>query len=794
MKKQLIQEKSDISRTNQLQILPNQDIGEKLYQYLFKAGQGIEHFELQYPPATNEDNKHSENSNTETKSSEDDDSQADFYRERHKYIKNQIKERLSQYGKEIKYSDIQYFLSRHSGKTNIFFLSPNKNHSGWKQLFNDNRERIVNLVFKYYLLSKVIPNTTINGFEELFFLHSKSLTQSKKALVAWGQSLLVKYNYHNVLTLTLTRKRRVFLPKDKKDYKTLDGDDLGELIVYKDKNYYFERNLDARHSNSIHFMDFRRDRDNEKYEKFKKTQLYHYQNLMTKLEDFLKECDIKFKILDFQADHYLENLFIKNIEAVESLEIINNTGIDLTESDKHFLRNFLKNQGIPVLTFYNSGETISTYEKINNEDEDDLCWRIMEIIPWSSIELDKGKNYLIFNKLLEPEIGSMAYQRDDGLWCPSTKLDGKSRVDFYSQLKKKYNYLDTGEFYSIQGINILAFQIIQKAKKGRKKEEEETQLSVFNYSSNIDIDIFRQDCQPFSNGQYLDVEDYFTCYLSQQNDSEAWENFCKTYKLKIAPEFQKILIEIGIKNWIKNSLINHDLGLPITPQSFSKQQFFAIYVRSPKNKEPQAVAVEFFYQEDCIYLKSIMHDTEQIKRRFKFLRRQKNNREKLINDQQYFVDESEKLYISCYTSDNFTPTLIGRHNIIEDIENGKLEVNRKRDGENSSKLLPLVSYYNSAIKPLKRIQNLICLDLCNESFIQYYVPPAKNLENKIKKGFRVYHLIGNAFSGDPVPTLQLIEHPIIALHFSTLTQNVLKISDNSQSSLLQKIAKVLIEN
>lgn len=47
MKKQLIEEKSDISRTNQLQILPNQDIAEKLYQYLFKADKGIEHFELQ---------------------------------------------------------------------------------------------------------------------------------------------------------------------------------------------------------------------------------------------------------------------------------------------------------------------------------------------------------------------------------------------------------------------------------------------------------------------------------------------------------------------------------------------------------------------------------------------------------------------------------------------------------------------------------------------------------------------------------------------------------------------------
>ena len=792
MKNQLIEAKSDISRTNQLKIVAKQDVAEKLYQYLFQAGKGIEHFELHYPPATDEENQDSDNSTSEAESSNDD-SQADFYQKRHKYIKNEVKKRLAQHGEEVKYSDIQYFISHNNGINYIFFLSPNKDNSSWKRLFEGNKERIFNLVFKIYLLSQVLPNETINGFEELFFLHSKRSTKLKKALDVWGQSLFVKYNYYDVLTLTLTRKRRLFLSKDKKDYKTLDGEDLGELLVYKNKKYYFNRNLDARRSNSIHFMDFRKDKEGEKYDKFKKTQLYHYQNLMNKLEDFLRECKIRFEILDFQANHYLENPFIINIETIESLEIINNTGTDLTVTEQQFLQNFFKTKVILVLSFYNSGNTISVYEKVKNE-EDDPCWRTTEVVPWSSIELDKDKNYLIFNRLLEKEVGSMAYQRDDGLWCPSTKLEGRSHIDFYSQLKCKYNYLDTGEFYSIQGINIPEFKIIQQIKQGRKKEGEETKLSVFSYFSNINADDILQDCQPFSDGQYLEIEDYLVRYLSQQDDSEMWENFCKKYKLKLAPEFQKILIEIGIKNWIKQSLINPNLSLTVIPQSFSEQQFFAIYVRSPKNKEAKAVAVEFLYREGCIYLKSVMRDIEQIKRRFRFLRRQRNNQEKLINDQQYFVDEAEKLYISCYTSYNFTPTLIGRHNIIEELENRVLEVNRTREGENSSKLLPLVFYYNSKIKPLNRIQNLICFDLHNESFIQYYVPPAKNLEGKIKKGFRVYHLIGKTYLGEPIPTSELIEHPMAALHFSTLTQNILKISDNSQSSLLQKIAKVLVEN
>jgi hypothetical protein len=772
MKNQLTKALSDISRTNQLKIVqnPEEEIAEKLFQYLFQADRGIEYFELKYSPSQNED--YEEGSDNDKSS---------YYRKRHKYIKNQIKERLSKYEIDIKYSDIQYFLSRSDGKNHVFFLSPNKNHSGWKKEFKHNRERIFNLVFKFYLLNQVLPNDkieTINGFEELLLIHSRELSKkSKDTLFVWGLNLLIRYNQYNVLTLNLTRKHQQFL---KTDYSIKDGDEMGELLVYKKNNYYFDRDLDARRKNDISFMHFPKDDDD--YKKFKKTQLYHYQNLMTKLEVFLTECDIAFEALHFQADHYLENPFIKNIESVESLEIINNTGVDLTESDQQSLKNFLKHQGIVHLNFYNSGKTISNYEQIETEGEDEPCWKITEVIPWSNIELNKDQNYLIFNKLLEEEAGSIAYQRGDGVWSPSTKIDNQSKIDFYSQLKKKFNYLTTDVFYSTQGINISEFKIISK------------QQSVLIHTKTIDLDAIRLDIQATENSQSLDINDPLSYYLTTQENSEEWEKFCKRYKIKISPEYQKVLIEMGIKNWVRKSIADDSIGLPITPQSFSEKRFFVIYVRSPKNKEAKAVAVEFLYKEGCIYIKNIMRDLKQIKNEFKFLRR-RNNSEDLINDQQYFVDESKQFYISCYTSDYFTPTLIGRNGILEELENKTLEINRSIKGENSSKLLPLVSYYNTAIKPINSIQKMICFDLHNEEFVQYYVPPAKSLEQKIKRGFRVYHLIGKKTdSGESIPTSELLELPITALHFSTLTQNILKISDNSQSSLLQKVAKVLIEN
>jgi hypothetical protein len=91
---------------------------------------------------------------------------------------------------------------------------------------------------------------------------------------------------------------------------------------------------------------------------------------MTKLEDFLRECGISFDPLHFQANHYLENSFIKNVETVEALEVINNTGVDLTEFEKQFLQHFLKHYGVSHLTFYNSGKTGMVQIRLTNCPQD----------------------------------------------------------------------------------------------------------------------------------------------------------------------------------------------------------------------------------------------------------------------------------------------------------------------------------------------------------------------------------------------------------------------------------------
>ena len=74
-----------------------------------------------------------------------------------------------------------------------------------------------------------------------------------------------------------------------------------------------------------------------------------------------------------------------------------------------------------------------------------------------------------------------------------------------------------------------------------------------------------------------------------------------------------------------------------------------------------------------------MRQVSEIESRFPILRKAKNNPDQLVDDQQYYVDETDSVFISCYTDDFFTPTLIGNPKIIEDLKNEELEVNRRRD-------------------------------------------------------------------------------------------------------------------
>ncbi len=118
----LVNALSDVSKTNQVRILDAPEVvAEKLFIYLHQLGRGVETFNIR------ELNSKIESAETTETNSES------TFRNRHKRIKIEIQKKMEIYGKKVELSSIQYFLSPANG--NIFFLSPNNNHSGWRDLF-----------------------------------------------------------------------------------------------------------------------------------------------------------------------------------------------------------------------------------------------------------------------------------------------------------------------------------------------------------------------------------------------------------------------------------------------------------------------------------------------------------------------------------------------------------------------------------------------------------------------------------------------------------------------------------
>lgn len=770
----LINEKSDVSRSNQLRILdPTEVVADKLRQYLYANGKGIDVFPTRSLPQKNAPNGD--------------------YTDRDRCIRKEVKKRLIAAGQSLENMDIQYFLTESGGERYVFFLTPNSKHTGWINLFKTggkNREKIINLVFKLHLISQMLPFETINGFEQLLIIHKTFEGKRAGELKVWGHEIYVHVNKFHVLSLDISRKYHLF---QHDNFHTLDGGGLGNVLLSQKggKRYAYKRKLDGRKKNTIDFMRF------DSLEEFRTTQLYYYQKLMDELECFLSCCGITYTPENFQADAYLENPFVDQDDmdtasAFDSLTIINNTGEDFTNEEMAFLHTFFSHQGVANVQIGFSGQTVSKYELVPGESDDDASWKIMECIPWSSIRLSPEANYLVFNKILdEEEASSMAYQRgDDGLWLPSSDIDDKNLVDFYTDLKRRFTYVSSGAFYCMQGVNVKRLTALAG--------DDVKETTVMRYSpTKIDEHELQTEARPFADGLYLDVPDMLLSYLRKQTDAEAWRKFCRKHKLKVSAEFKKILSELKIKSWIRASLVDHTLGLPVGVQQLPETTFWSIYVRSPWVGDPKAIAVKFLYRDGQIYIQEIMTDLRQIQQRFRFLRsysRRNSKEEKLFDNQQYFTDEAAGIYINCFYAKEFTPILIGRPNLITDVETGNVRIDRTTKGDNSSRILPLVMYYNPETDPVKSIQDRICLDSQKRTYIQYFVPPKMGVRNRVKRAFRVYHLVGYTYQGSSLTTQELMSNPIVALHFNSLTQNVLKIGENSQSSLLQKVARVLVEN
>lgn len=811
---------SDESRTNQLKIT-NKDYeiwGDNIFQWLFQRNMAIGSFSV------DDDGDYK----IPKAKKEEDDSESKFHRKykaRHQYIKKEIQKRNSQIGVSQKLSQVEYSLY---GRMVFYLVPTNKRASSkWIKDFKSPsedgvrvRERILNLVFKLYLLQNhlidLMPeDNCLTGLEQLVLIHAKERDENG-TLMVYGYSISFIYNKYETVSLRLQNK----------GYKvgnglhaTFDsGGDMGDITI-SGKDYSFEKKLDGR-ANQPPFVIFPQESRYPIYEDrvraFSKCKLYLFQAAMDQLIAFFEECKIPVQELPFSATHYIDSPFLreKNIKCnLKPLMILNNTGQDFSESKKDFLMAVLNNMGYSSVSYFEDGATINTYKMGRWVDEAFVpeeeykapdknhrkVWDISEQIPWDSIKLTADYAYLVFNKILKKSgQGSSVAQLDDehdGYWTlPKKEIKKGCRKDFYTTLRGKaleINKSTTNELVCIQGINADAWEEI--------KHRSQKKYAIFTLT----------DPKAKAN----DIEEFDMPYqvLSQLKKRNCRKPFDPKKDLdapvKFSPEFDKALSELYYKMWFAEALDTKDIFskaffdtqidnrlYPIKPFKFE-----SVFTRTPRGGDTEIAVVQFRYENGVIYVENKYCDTQKAEEEygqcFQRITRGKNAR-RILDGQKLLVDRQRRIYVTGYWSINYSPTLIGHPNLMASIKEGTAELKKTKPDP----MLPIVRYFSLDPQKNKQIttaaKNLVYLDLSNENFIQYFVPPKMGPQFEIAKGFTVYHLMGFTFENKKInlKTADLINDPLVTIFLHTLTTDMLRISENSKTSFLHKLPRIIIEN
>ncbi|NRA83960.1 MAG: hypothetical protein HRU22_09410 [Gammaproteobacteria bacterium] len=232
--------------------------------------------------------------------------------------------------------------------------------------------------------------------------------------------------------------------------------------------------------------------------------------------------------------------------------------------------------------------------------------------------------------------------------------------------------------------------------------------------------------------------------------------------------------------WLKSQVFRyselHDINLP-------DGKFTLIYIRSlfgrKMNFFASIVDVNIENNNLIITANNIVNSEMRLRLEFAFI-----GERKVFNDSFYIYDRGENTLLTSYSSDR-VPQIIGNTEVdnISLVESEVHTVNRQ-----SGTGISVLPYY---LLPKERKQyHHIYLQERGPDLL-YFVAPKQRPNQDIAKQNRIYNLLTFDDQGN---LLKALEQPVTQMFLSSFTEDILRINEVSKSSLLEKIAKLYIEN
>ncbi|MFZ1389786.1 MAG: hypothetical protein WBP46_18695 [Thiolinea sp.] len=343
----------------------------------------------------------------------------------------------------------------------------------------------------------------------------------------------------------------------------------------------------------------------------------------------------------------------------------------------------------------------------------------------------------------------------------------------YKELSKETNYLVLNKSLARNGSSISVSGKIKNtfwdAYSYVKKGGSDNSL---DYYSQLKISRFESD-DPFVL-QGLNV-DKLTQNKKDKNTG--------IINIEFKPISKHTLNRIKTELWLKERVF---LSKSIEEIDLPNCKLTLVYVRVPmdrwsKDIHASIINITILNNKLTINTQKIFRNIKESRLRFEchFL-----GERKLFNDSFYMFDENSEVLLSAYNSPRI-PLIIGNQQVdsLATAKNNNDQVRRISNTEET--ILP---YY---LLPKERKQYHHIYLQHQEHDLLYFVSTINRPKQRIEKQNLIYNILTFNKNGEIINAL---DQQVTTIYLKSFTDDILKVGEVSKSSLLEKIAKVFIEN
>lgn len=265
--------------------------------------------------------------------------------------------------------------------------------------------------------------------------------------------------------------------------------------------------------------------------------------------------------------------------------------------------------------------------------------------------------------------------------------------------------------------------------------------------------------------------------LTQNRTDRSTSEVTTVFKPASVHKINKIKTELWLKGKVFFDKYIEEIDLPDC-------QLTLVYIRMPGGRWSQKMhssIVRLRVLNGTLTINSQQNHASEQRLRFDCPFLEKRD---LYNDSFYMFDEEDEVLLTAYNTDRI-PRIIGNQQV------DSLEVAAKNNDRvgRGAKIKETILPYYLLLKERKQYHHIFLQQ--RENDLLYFVSKINGPKQTIEKQNLIYNILTFDLDGN---ILNALDQTVTEIYLKSFTDNILKLGEVSKSSLLEKMAKIHIEN